>query len=282
MHRVNHFIISCLLIAALGFSLVSCSVRKFENIEYVESENSNLPPADLNIFQPRYVEKENVSLPVLIFVYGGNWNSGRKKTYGYVGRNFARHDMIAVLPDYTKSPAVNYQQMTAQIAASINWVYEHIDNYGGDPERIFITGHSAGGHLAALATMNPQFDVPTDRIKGIVLNDAAGLDMETYLRNNPPSREENYLSTWTSNPDQWKNASPINFIDQETPPIKSYVGTKTYPSIKRSNDRFYSKLLEVQPQAQRDLLDKRHVPMVTHLFWPWSSRFEEIKKFMDN
>ncbi len=260
--------------------LVNCSSKKHTNISYqsTTSENSrNIPK--LNIFVPR--KSKVAQSQVLIFVHGGNWNSGRKGTYDLLGRNFARKGIITVIPDYTLSPEANYDVMAKQIAAVIQWTIKNITQYNGNPNQIFITGHSAGGHLGALAVMNPKYGIDAKSIAGIILNDAAGLDMKNYLEGNPPTAEDDYLITWTSNPEQWKAASPIYFIDKNTPPFLIYVGDRTYNSIKIANSRFLSALKPFQPSVLPIRLNKKHVPMVLQYFHPWSDRFDEIRTFMN-
>jgi hypothetical protein len=66
---------------------------------------------------------------------------------------------------------------------------------------------------------------------GIILNDAAGLDMKYYLEENPPTAEHNYITTWTSSPARWQDASPIYFFRQKHTSFLIYVGDKTYSSI---------------------------------------------------
>ena len=269
-------VIITLFIASL---LVNCSSKKHTNISYQSTaaeNNSNTPK--LNIFVPRKSNTEQSQ--VLIFVHGGNWNSGRKGTYDLLGRNFARKGVITVIPDYTLSPEANYDVMTKQIAALIQWTKKNISQYNGNPNQIFITGHSAGGHLGALAVMNPKYGIDPKSIAGIILNDAAGLDMKNYLEGNPPTAEDDYLATWTTNPEQWKAASPIYFIDKNTPSFLIYVGDKTYNSIKIANSRFLSALKPFQPDVTPIRLNKKHVPMVLQYFYPWSDRFEEILTFM--
>ena len=270
-------VIIVLLIASL---LVNCSSKKNTNISYQSTtvENSNNTPK-LNIFVPR--KSKTAHSRVLIFVHGGNWNSGRKGTYDLLGRNFARKGVITIIPDYTVSPKANYEVMAKQIVAVIQWTKKNISQYNGNPNQIFITGHSAGGHLGALAVMNPKYGIDPKSIAGIILNDAAGLDMKNYLEENPPTAEDDYLATWTSNPEQWKTASPIYFIDKNTPPFLIYVGDKTYNSIKIANSRFVSALKPFQPDVMPIRLNKKHVPMVLQYFHPWSDRFDEILTFME-
>ncbi len=256
----------------IGF-LSSCSSRKFKDVTYnIKQERK------LNIFIPRKASKE--PMPVLIFVHGGNWNSGNKNFYGFIGRNFAKKGVITVIPSYTLSPNANYDQMTSEIAAAILWTKENIKDYNGDPSKVYVTGHSAGGHLVALATLNPKYKVPIGTVSGVILNDAAGLDMKHYLENYPPTNEDDYLATWTNNPDEWQNASPIYFLNDDAPPFMIYVGTKTYPSIKVANDRFLKELHKYHPKVKPIYLKKKHIPMVLQYIWPWSDRFDEISDFM--
>ena len=251
----------------------SCASKKHKSLAYLDTTKSEAPK--LNLFVPR---DKTTAMPVLIFVHGGNWDSGNKDQYGFFGRNFAKKDIITIIPDYTLSPDASYDTTTAQIASVIKWAKKHVADYGGDPNQIFITGHSAGGHLGALAVMNPKYGINPKDISGIILNDAAGLDMKHYLEENPP--EGNYKTTWTTNPVKWRDASPIYFIDQNTPPTLVYVGAKTYPSIKIANERFLAALKPVQPNVKVITLNKKHIPMVLQYFFPWSDRFDEIAAFM--
>jgi arylformamidase len=269
-----HPFISLILIMTI---CSSCAVKKFKNLDYKAPVINDAPAPTLNVFQKK---KVNSLQPVLIFIYGGNWNSGRKEIYNYIGRNFARRGVTLVMPDYTKSPVANYDDMTRQIAQCIQWTKSNIADYGGDPDNIYLTGHSAGGHLGALAVMNPSYGVAQNDVAGIILNDAAGLDMFSYLKEHPPTTTSNYLSTWTDDPAQWKNASPYYFINSDMPAFKMYVGTKTYKSIDVGNSAFAKAAQNYQPELHIEYLDKKHVPMVTHLFWPWSSRYDEISAFM--
>jgi len=260
------------------FLLTGCSVKKFKNLDYKAPQVKETPTPTLNIFTKRH-QKDSLQ-PVLIFVYGGYWNSGRKEIYNHVGRNFARNGVTVVLPDYTKSPVASYKEMAEQIAQSIKWTQKHIATYGGNPDQIYVTGHSAGGHLGALAVMNKEYQVPTNAVKGIILNDAAGLDMYSYLLENKPTQKNNYLSTWTLDPENWKAASPYYFMDKKTPEIKIYTGTKTYASIIAGNNKFVLELQKYQPDAHIEFLDKKHVSMVTQLFFPWNDLLEEMATFI--
>lgn len=232
----------------------------------------------LNIFQP---DDKSVAAPVLIFIHGGNWNSGNKDTYNLLGRNFAKEGVLTIIPDYTLSPKANYDDMAKEVATAIKWVQANVKSFNGDVNQIYVTGHSAGGHLAALAVMNPKYGIDEKSIAGIILNDAAGLDMKNYLEQYPPTTKDDYLTTWTADPAKWKDASPIYFLNKNTPPFLIYVGDKTYPSITVANDRFLKALKPFQPSVELIHIDKKHVPMVTQYFWPYSDRFDETINFIN-
>jgi len=269
------FILSAIAI----FLVTSCTSIKHTDLDYLNSsyELSATKPT-LNIFQPKDSTQQH---DVLIFVHGGNWDSGSKDTYSILGRNFAEKDFVTVIPGYTLSPFANYDMMTQQITQAILWTKENITSYGGNPNRIFLMGHSAGGHLIALATMNPKYLNDPTLVKGLILDDAAALDQYKYLQENPPTKEDYYNITWTKDPEAWLDASPYYFIDENTPPILTFLGTKTIPSLYYYNDLFHQKLIEVQPDAELIILNKKHVPMVTQFFWPFSTRFKEIKAFTE-
>lgn len=261
------------------FFLTGCSSKKIKDQSFMTSAVvDSVEAPKLNIFQP---DDKSVAAPVLIFIHGGNWNSGNKDTYNLLGRNFAKKGVVTVVPDYTLSPKANYDDMAKEVAAAIKWVQANVKSFNGDANQIYVTGHSAGGHLAALAVMNPKYGIDEKSIAGIILNDAAGLDMKNYLEQYPPTTKDDYLATWTADPAKWKDASPIYFLNNNTPPFLIYVGDKTYPSITVANDRFLKALKPFQPSVELIHIDKKHVPMVTQYFWPYSDRFDETLDFIN-
>jgi acetyl esterase/lipase len=260
--------------------LFGCSTHKYREISFLPDDlKTPKKEPKLNVFTPKDENAKN--LPVLIFVHGGNWNRGDKDTYVLMGRNFAKKGVVAVFPDYTLSPNADYDQMARQVAAAITWTKANISKYKGDPDRIFISGHSAGGHLAALAVMNPKYGVEQGLIKGMILNDAAGLDMAQYLESNPPTEKFQYLSTWSADPKKWQDASPINFLSARTPPIYMYTGRKTFHMIEVGNERFLEQLQKFQPNAKRQFNNKNHFAMVIQYFFKGSNRYPETLEFIE-
>ena len=95
--------------------------------------------------------KDNSSgTPVLVFIHGGYWRGLDKSDFSFLAPPFADKAAAVFMPNYALAPRVSIEHIVEQTAASVEWIYENAGLYGGDPERIFISGHSAGGHLAAM------------------------------------------------------------------------------------------------------------------------------------
>jgi arylformamidase len=88
--------------------------------------------------------------PVLVFVHGGYWRSLDKSDFSFVAPVFAQAGAMVVVPNYALCPAVSIEHITLQMVRALQWVWQHAPEHGGDPSRIVVAGHSAGGHLAAM------------------------------------------------------------------------------------------------------------------------------------
>jgi len=113
----------------------------------------NDPRQHLDVYAPPGAR----ALPVVVFWYGGAWSSGRKSQYRFVGVALAERGCIAVLPDYRLYPAVRYPAFIEDGALAVAWVERHAREFGGDPSRIVLMGHSAGAHLAATLAIEPRY-----------------------------------------------------------------------------------------------------------------------------
>ena len=267
-----------LIISSCAFK----SVNRSKNITYLNADSSrNKPAQQLNVFAPH---KHGPPKDVLLFIHGGSWNSGKKSTYNFFGNRLARKNIVAVIIDYPKSPAANYDEMAADAALAVKWVKENITSYGGDPQKIFISGHSAGGHLAALiGTDDTYFNKLNlqQPVKGIVLIDAAGLDMYGYLQSESFKSPNTYLQTFTTDSATWRKASPLYHLHPGLPPMLIYRGGKTYPSIEMSNEKFIAALHGLGYKTPYHILKgKKHVPMITQFLNIYNPRYKEITEFM--
>lgn len=109
----------------------------------------------LSIWAPK--AQATAPLPVVIFFYGGSWQSGAKDEYGFVGRALASRGYITVLPDYRLYPAARFPDFLEDSAKAVAWAVDNIGDYGGDPQRIFLSGQSAGAYNAAMVALDRQW-----------------------------------------------------------------------------------------------------------------------------
>ena len=92
--------------------------------------------------------------PVVIFFYGGGWVAGDRHAYGFAARAFARSGFVTVVPDYRKVPEVHFPAFLQDAAEAVKWTRDHIADYGGDPTRIALVGHSAGAYAVAMLALD--------------------------------------------------------------------------------------------------------------------------------
>ena len=113
-----------------------------------------------------------VAAPVVVFFYGGAWRSGNKGLYRYVAKALARRGYVAVVPDYRIYPEARYPDFIEDAALAVRWVKDNASRFGGDPEKIFLKGHSAGAHIAAMLAVDARWLGHVGMVPG---RDIAGL-----------------------------------------------------------------------------------------------------------
>ena len=108
----------------------------------------------LDVYAPR---NPRPGAPVVVFLYGGGWDSGKKADYKFVGAALASHGYLAVVPDYRVYPEIRYPAFLRDSAAAVRWTRDHARDYGFDPHQLFLMGHSAGAYNAVMLGVDPQW-----------------------------------------------------------------------------------------------------------------------------
>ena len=173
--------------------------------------------------------------PVLVYVHGGFWVLRTSGEFGFVARGPVSRGVATVVTNYALCPVVTIDEIVRQTRAAVAWAYKNARSFGGDPERIHVAGHSAGGHLVAmlLATDWPgDYGLPADIIKGATavsgLHDLAPFPY-TFL-------QPKVQLTW----DQVRRNSPIHHLPEWSPPLLVAYGGDETEEFKRQSDDFFA------------------------------------------
>jgi arylformamidase len=168
--------------------------------------------------------------PVQVFIHGGYWQRLDKSDFSYVARGFVPAGAATVVINYALMPGVTLDELVRQCRAAVAWVHTHARAFGGDPDRIFVSGHSAGGHLTAmvLATDWTRFGTPSDVVKGACA--ISGLyDLE-------PIRLCYLNDVLRLTPDDVQHSSPVRLLPPPRGRLLLAVGGLEGPEYHRQTD----------------------------------------------
>ena len=200
------------------------------------------------------------SKPVLIFFYGGSWDSGNKEMYYFAADAFARLGYVVVIPDYVKYPQARFPMFIEDGAAAVAWTKKNIASYGGNPENIFIAGHSAGAHLGGMLLTDERylkkFDLSPLDVRGF--SGLAGPYNFTPTRPNLLivfGPEENY-----------PNMQTMNFVNGNEPPMLLLHGAEDDTVGVKNQEVLLEKLIAVGNKSTAVLYpDLTHISILMSL-----------------
>lgn len=260
-------------------SVLSARVKVEKNINYSEHTDER---RQLNVYYQKDLSKPK---DVIIFIHGGSWSSGKKDIYWWLGRNMARKGVVTVTINYGLAPENQYEQMGNDCAQAVKWVQNHIAGYGGDPSRIFLMGHSAGGQLAELINADPQYFKRAgikNPVKGLILDDPFGLDMKEYLSTAAKDEDyTNFLRTFGTDPVNWEKGSPLHYVKNISNPHLIFYGAKTYPAIQIQSARIHQLLTAEKVSSELHVIKgKKHVGMIAQMIFGGNQLYDYILQFL--
>lgn len=176
------------------------------------------PRHRLDIYTP---ERAAPNTPVVVFFYGGNWVQGKRNDYAFVGRALAARGFIVVIPDYRLYPEVKYPAFLDDSAQAVAWTAREIGNFGGDPKRMYVMGHSAGAYNAAMVALDPAY-LSRQGMRPSDLRGWIGLagPYDFIPIENKVTRPVFHF------PDTPKASQPINHVSKDTPPALLIAASK--------------------------------------------------------
>jgi acetyl esterase/lipase len=240
------------LCAAMVFLMLACSPVSILNatisrsgyrIERDLSYGAD-PRQKLDLYVPDGLKSP---APVLLFFYGGTWQSGTKDYYLALGQAFASKGIVVAIADYRLYPQVKYPAFVEDGAMAFHYLRDSVAKYGGDPSRVFLAGHSAGAYIAVMLASNPRYLAEVHEnlqsIRGVIgiagpydflpLN-----DMNLVAVFGGPNREE---------------TQPINYIDGRKPPMLLVAGSADTTVLPRNTLRMAERLRAVGSEVKTEI-----------------------------
>ena len=214
------------------------------------------PRLTLDVWVPP--ERSSASLPIVVFFYGGGWVSGERADYGFVGRAFAARGFVTVIPDYRLIPQVRFPAFVEDGAKALKWTRDRVAEFGGDPARINISGHSAGSYIGAMLSLDRHFLTNAGIDPAIVC--AAALMSGPYdFYPFTEQRGRNALGHWP----RPLETQPIKFVRRDAPPMLLMHGAADTVVRPRNSQRLAAALTAAGAQADLKLYPcKSHVDTI--------------------
>jgi len=261
-------------------------VVEYRDITYTTLKNTAYGDRNLHLdlFRPEGGKK----LPALIMIHGGGWSSGDKSMEIPLARQIAARGYVTITVEYQLSPEALYPAAVHNIKAALRWTRAHAKEYNIDPEKIAISGSSAGGQLAALIGLTPgvhKFEGdqgskahPTD-VQAILVVDGS-MNFLAPLSLNKPRKRNAADVVWLNGfyhekPEIWKEASPVYYADEKAPPMLFL--NSGYPRFHSGQDELIGIL------NRHTIYNETHTFHVkVHPFWLFHPWFHPTVEYMSN
>jgi len=179
------------------------------------------PRNKLDVYMPNKSSAEHAPVPMVVFIHGGGWFTGGKAYHQFVGAGLAAQGYVAVVPNYRLYPKVKAPAVFEDVAAAVVFAHDHALEWGADPTRLYVVGHSAGAHLAVMLALNRNYlqhaGASPDVMRGVV-----GLDGPYDFLPFPYK----YLNDFFGPPENFAASQPINFVRSDAPPLLLIHGLK--------------------------------------------------------
>lgn len=223
------------------------------------------PRLKLDVWSPEKRPAAGARLPVVVFFYGGGWVAGSRQDYGFAGSAFASKGFVTVVPDYRLVPGVRFPTFVEDGALAVRWARDHVAQYGGDPRRITLAGHSAGAYNAAMLALDRHFladagvDPRTVRAAALL---AGPYDFLPFTE----QRGRDALGAWP----RPEETQPIHFARADAPPLLLAAGTADTIVNPRNSEAMAARLRQLGATVQLRLYPgKSHVDLAKSLSKPF-------------
>ena len=243
-------------------------------VHHVDVSYGNDPAHRLDV----YVPEETIRAPVIIFWHGGMWKQGSKDDVRFVGAELARSGYVTVIPNYRLYPQVRFPTFLDDAARSVAWVRKKIASFAGDPNAIFLMGHSAGAYIATMLAFDnsylAEYGQAAKCIRGVI--GMAG----PYTLERPAVLVDSIFDKSSESP--WR---PIDAVSAVSPPVILMHGQSDnivwIDEARAMADRLGQLAI---PVDLRIYPDRSHQDILVALWWPMKFRtpvLQDVRQFVD-
>lgn len=250
----------CSKVEVLNALIPSGPYRLFDNIAY-----GALQRQVLSVYVPKHDSGQIQHLnKVVIFFYGGGWDSGHRAEYKFVAEALTAAGYTTVIPDYRVYPESVFPDFLHDSALAVKWVHDHIHLYQGDATQLYLMGHSAGAHIAVMLGVNGDYlkavSLTPQHLSGVI-GLAGPYD---FL----PLQSKRLKEIFGPKQNRWVS-QPIHFVDGRNPPILLAVGQQDKTVLPFNTAHMANKILQKQGAVEvATFNDYDHVDMVAKLAKP--------------
>ncbi|KTG17930.1 MULTISPECIES: alpha/beta hydrolase [unclassified Guyparkeria] len=211
----------------------------------------------LDIYRPEGAR----NAPLVVFFWGGSWQTGDRSTYGFLGRTLASRGLVVVIPDYRTYPDARYPAFLHDSARAVAWAREHARDYGADPRRLSLMGHSAGAYNAAMLVSDGRYLEAAGGDRGWIAAWAGLAGPYDFLTLNDEMLERVFEPA-----DPLESSQPINWVDAHVPPTLLVVSADDPVVDPRNTERLAGRLRQLGvPVELLRVENLRHVGVVISL-----------------
>ncbi|HEX3150212.1 MAG TPA: alpha/beta hydrolase [Gemmataceae bacterium] len=273
LHRIAILLPFFLGAAALNADEPKFEVEKHNNLSYNSAKDADPVRHQLDL----YVPKGAKNYPVMVFVHGGKWTSGKKELYAPLGETFAKQGIGTAVINYRLSDSkgtIKHPDHIHDVAKAVAWVKANCGKYGGDKDHLFLSGHSAGGHLVALLALDESYL----KAEGCSTRDICGVTAVSGVYTIPTIGFGNVFGT---EEEVCKAASPINHVKGHHPPFLIAYGTKDFPFMDLMAEDLGKKLKQAKCDATVMKLERDHYSIIIEMGTKASDELDQaMVKFM--
>jgi acetyl esterase/lipase len=252
-----------LFLAALGSLLLSgCQSALFTAVNARQPSAGVVAHQDIVFDAPHglsldvYSPPQAHEAPVVVFLYGGSWKSGKRQWYRWVGEALAARGIVTVVSDYRQWPTVRLDGFMQDGAKAVRWTHDHAGEFGGDAAHLFVMGHSAGGHIAALLATDGRWLGAV----GMKPRDLSGFIGLAGPYDFLPLTNDDFIDMFGHTAEQQARSQPVNFVDGDEPPALLLQG-ESDGTVKPSN----ALSLQRRYEAQGEHVEVKLYPDTGHM-----------------